>query len=85
MPVSNTTLPKMRFQVVKRDLWKLRVPLKIKIFHWFSKKGMTPTKANLANIYFGNTVLMSSFLGLCYFTSEISFILSNCVPTLLEK
>jgi len=45
MPVSKTTLPKMRFQVVERDLWKLRVPLKIKIFHWFSKKGMTFTKA----------------------------------------
>ena len=34
----------------KNDLWKLRIPLKIKIFLWFLRKGVTLTKDNLAKV-----------------------------------
>ena len=34
--------------VDNKDLWKLRLPLKIKIFMWYLKRGVTLTKDNLA-------------------------------------
>jgi hypothetical protein len=31
-----------------KDLWKLKIPLKIKVFMWYLKRGVTLTKDNLA-------------------------------------
>jgi hypothetical protein len=34
--------------VDNRDLWKLKIPLKIKVFMWYLKRGVTLIKDNLA-------------------------------------
>jgi hypothetical protein len=33
---------------VTQEIWRMKLPLKIKIFLWFLKKGVTLTKDNLA-------------------------------------
>jgi hypothetical protein len=43
--------------VHNKDLWKLRLPLKIKIFMWYLKRGVPLTKDNLARRHWnGNKI-----------------------------
>ena len=43
-----TTLVFNNIPNLNRNLWKLKTPLKIKVFLWYLRRGMVLTKDNLA-------------------------------------
>ena len=63
------------FMPYNRYLWKIKIPLKVKVFLWFLYKGVTLTKDNLIKrSWHGNEK--------CYFCNNletIQYLFLNCV------
>ena len=54
---------------VSQDLWKIKVPIKIKVFLWYLKKGVILTKDNLDEIGMVTGIVVSVILQNPYNTS----------------
>jgi hypothetical protein len=59
----------------KSIIWKLRIPLKIKIFLWYLKKGVILTKDNLAKRRWKGSLLCS----FCNSKESIQHLFLDCV------
>jgi hypothetical protein len=59
---------------LNRRLWNLKVPLKIKIFLWYLRRGVILTKDNLAKHNWQGSVLC----GFCHKEETIQYLFFNC-------
>jgi hypothetical protein len=59
---------------INKDLWKLKTPLKIKIFLWYLRKGVILTKDNLAKCSWQGSLTCA----FCHKEETINHLLFEC-------
>jgi hypothetical protein len=62
---------------VTQEIWRMKLPLKIKIFLWFLKKGITLTKDNLAKRNWNGSKVCS----FCSSMATIKYLFFDCIVT----